>query len=85
MFLTEIYHFPMREVHAVILAAGKSTRMKSLKTKLLLEIGGKPIIKRVVEACEIPAISRIYLIVGYSADEIIQTLSSVSNLGQRKP
>ncbi|MFR6512105.1 MAG: NTP transferase domain-containing protein, partial [Eubacterium sp.] len=35
---------------AIILGAGKSTRMKSEKSKLLLEINGKTVIERSVNA-----------------------------------
>lgn len=35
---------------AVILGAGNSTRMKSEKSKLLIEVGGKSVIRRSVEA-----------------------------------
>jgi bifunctional UDP-N-acetylglucosamine pyrophosphorylase/glucosamine-1-phosphate N-acetyltransferase len=56
-----------RKVRAVILAAGKGTRMKGDLPKLAIEIGGKPIIRRVVEACRIPEIETLYVIVGHGA------------------
>ena len=65
-----------RKVRAVILAAGKGTRMKREKPKLLTEIGGKPIITRVVEACRIPEIDKIYVIVGYRAELMRETVGS---------
>jgi bifunctional UDP-N-acetylglucosamine pyrophosphorylase/glucosamine-1-phosphate N-acetyltransferase len=66
----------MREARAVILAAGKSTRMKIGGSKLLLEIGGKAILKRVVEACEVAEIARIYVVVGHNANDIIDLLGN---------
>ena len=39
-------------IRAVILAAGKGTRMKSQKPKVLHEIFSKPLVGRVVEAIE---------------------------------
>ena len=48
---------------AVILGAGNSTRMKSEKSKLLLEISGKTVIERSVEAFEnAEEISRIVVV-----------------------
>jgi bifunctional UDP-N-acetylglucosamine pyrophosphorylase/glucosamine-1-phosphate N-acetyltransferase len=59
-----------RDVRAVILAAGKGMRMRGTKPKLLIEVGGKPIIRRVVDACEIPEIEKTYLVVGSEAEKI---------------
>jgi bifunctional UDP-N-acetylglucosamine pyrophosphorylase/glucosamine-1-phosphate N-acetyltransferase len=64
----------MREMQAIILAAGKSSRMNTKKSKLLYNFGGKTIIKRVVESCEVSYISKINLIVGYQSEEIIAEL-----------
>ena len=56
-----------RKCRAVILAAGKGTRMTGRVPKLLVEIHGKPIIKRVVEACQIPEVEKTYVVVGHRA------------------
>ena len=39
----------MQEVIAIVMAAGKGTRMKSKKSKLVHKIYGKEIIRRAVE------------------------------------
>ena len=36
----------------IILGAGKSTRMKSNKSKLLFDIAGKPIIEHIVDSVQ---------------------------------
>ena len=36
--------------HAIILAAGKGTRMKSKKYKVLHEVAGKPMVEHVLES-----------------------------------
>lgn len=59
-----------RKTRAVILAAGRGTRMKTRTPKLLIEIEGKPIIRRVVEACSFPEIEKIYVVVGHEAELI---------------
>lgn len=64
----------MERVVAVILAAGKSTRVKSPVTKLLHPLGKKPLIRWVVDACEGCGISTLILVVGYQANRIRETL-----------
>lgn len=53
------------------MAAGKGTRLKSKKAKVLHEIGGKPLLMHVIGAARqvIPA-QDIYVIVGHQADEV---------------
>ena len=76
----------MRKLAAVILAAGKSTRMKSELTKLLHPLGGKPLIQWVVDACRNCGISRIILVVGHQAEKIEQTLGETCEyVFQREP
>ncbi|MGA9363573.1 MAG: NTP transferase domain-containing protein [Bacteroidota bacterium] len=65
-----------RKIHAVILAAGKGTRMRGTKPKLLIEVEGKPIIAHVVQACQIPEIEKIYLVVGSGAEMIRKAVES---------
>lgn len=68
-----------REIQAVILAAGKSSRMAINGTKLLLNFEGKTIIHRVVDACKINEISKINVIVGFESDKIIKELGTEVN------
>jgi len=55
---------------AIILAAGKSTRMKSKRPKPLHEICGKPMLHYVLEACYEAGCHRVLVVVGYGKDEI---------------
>ena len=66
-------------MQAVILAAGKSSRMAINGTKLLYKFNNKSIIRRVVDACSIERISKINLIVGYDSDRIIDELGTEFN------
>ncbi len=59
---------------ALILAAGKGTRMKSHKSKLVHEIYGKTLIERVVDTAEKASIDDIIAIVGYKKEEVIAVL-----------
>jgi bifunctional UDP-N-acetylglucosamine pyrophosphorylase/glucosamine-1-phosphate N-acetyltransferase len=56
---------------AIILAAGKSTRMKSKRPKALAEICGKPMLQYVLDACYDAGCTRILLVVGHGKDEVI--------------
>ncbi len=54
----------VKPVRALVLAAGKSKRMKTDKSKVLLQILGKTLIEYVVEALEFELIERIGVVIG---------------------
>jgi len=56
---------------AIILAAGKSTRMKSKRPKALHEVCGKPMLHYILQACYDAGVTRILLVVGHGKDEVI--------------
>lgn len=56
---------------AIILAAGKSTRMKSKRPKPLHEICGRPMLQYILDACFGAGCERALVVVGYGKDEII--------------
>lgn len=56
---------------AIILAAGKSTRLKSARPKALHEICGKPMLEWVLDACYSAGCRKIIVVVGHGKDEII--------------
>jgi len=55
---------------AIILAAGKGTRMSSDIPKVLNTIGGRPMLAFVVDAVRAADVKDIYIVVGYRADEV---------------
>jgi len=58
---------------AVLLAAGRGTRMKELTNDLpkpMLEVRGKPILQHIVEGLRDAGIQRVLIIVGYRADVV---------------
>ena len=59
-----------QEVTAIVLAAGKGTRMKSEKSKLVHKIYGKELVKRVVETARKSGIEDIITIVGYKKEQV---------------
>jgi bifunctional UDP-N-acetylglucosamine pyrophosphorylase/glucosamine-1-phosphate N-acetyltransferase len=55
----------------VIMAAGKGTRLKSKRAKVLHAIGGKPLLAHVIAAAkQVVAASDIYVIIGHQAEEV---------------
>ena len=63
----------------VIMAAGKGTRLKSKRPKVLHEVGGKPLIRHVVDAArQIVPPEDVYVIVGHEAGLV---KDSVAKLG----
>ena len=60
----------MSELHIVILAAGKGTRMKSELPKVLHPIAGQPLIDRVLDTAQALNPSTMTLVVGHSADKV---------------
>lgn len=65
----------MDEPIAVVLAAGKGTRMKSDLPKVLVELCGRPMIEYVLDALSAAGISRILLVVGYRSDLMRERLA----------
>lgn len=55
---------------AVILAAGKGTRMKSERAKVLHTLLGRPMFRYVLDAAEAAGASRRLLVVGHQAEEV---------------
>ena len=59
-----------QDVMAIILAAGKGTRMKSEKSKLVHKIYGKELVKRVVETAQKSGVEEIVTVVGYKREQV---------------
>ena len=70
----------MVEIHVVVLAAGKGTRMKSQVPKVLHGISGFSLIERVLRTADALAPASITLVVGHGADEVKGSLSSRANV-----
>ena len=59
-----------------IMAAGKGTRLKSKRPKVLHEVGGKPLLGHVIGAAvEVVPPENIYVIIGYEAERVRTTVA----------
>ena len=63
-------------IMAIVMAAGKGTRMKSKKSKLVQKIYGKEIVKRAVENAEKAGVKEIVAVVGYMKEEVMAVLGN---------
>jgi len=65
----------------VIMAAGKGTRLKSRRPKVLHEIGGRALLAHVIDAAKtVVSADRIYCIIGHEADSV---RAAVEHMGVR--
>ena len=64
----------MRETKAIILAAGKGTRMSSELPKVLHKVEGKPMIQHSIEKARAAGVGEIIVVVGYRKELIVELL-----------
>ncbi len=71
----------MIKVGAVVLAAGQSSRYRAAggveATKLIAEVSGKPIVRRVVEAAWASRARPVSVVVGYAGDRVEAALAGI--------
>jgi bifunctional UDP-N-acetylglucosamine pyrophosphorylase/glucosamine-1-phosphate N-acetyltransferase len=70
----------MKHTAAILLAAGKGTRMKSKRAKVLHEIAGVPMIDYVVNSSITAGFDPVMVVVGYQAEDVQQCLSRYPGL-----
>lgn len=59
-----------RDLSAIVLAAGKGTRMRSRRAKVLHELGGAPMIARVTRTLTALGARPLIVVVGHQAEEV---------------
>jgi len=67
---------PATRVAGIVLAAGQSTRMG--RNKLLLDIGGEPLVRRSVQHALSARLSPVLVVVGFEADHVQGALAGLS-------
>ena len=70
----------MKNVATIILAAGKGTRMKSDKPKVLFSLADKSLIQRVIDTSRELDAKKIVVVVGYKKDEVTASIEDKSRL-----
>lgn len=65
---------------AIVLAAGKGTRMKSPLPKVLYPVLGRPMIHWVIDALEKIGVTRKILVIGYEADMVKAELANLTGI-----
>lgn len=65
---------------AIVLAAGKGTRMKSELPKVLVPVAGRPMIRYVIDALRAAGVERIVVVVGYRADLVRAELAGLPGI-----
>ncbi len=67
-------------VAVAILAAGRSTRMKSDLPKVLHTLAGRSLVERVLDSCSLLDLERQIIIIGYQGEKVKQALSHRQNI-----
>ena len=73
------------EIAAVILAAGKGTRMKSSLPKVLHKVGGKSMLLRVLNAAKIAGAKKQVIIIGHGAEKVREEIGDAFEYAVQEP
>ena len=65
---------------AIVMAAGKGTRMESDLPKVLVPACGRPMIEYVLDSLEASGVTKSVVVVGYRADVVRETLAHRENI-----
>ena len=65
-------------IKAIILAAGKGTRMHTDLPKVLVRACGRPLVEYVLDAVRAAGVEEAIVVVGYQADRVRQALAGWS-------
>ncbi len=70
----------MADTVAIVLAAGVSKRMNTRLAKVLHEVCGRPMLAYVLDACREVGISKIFVVVGFSAEEVKERFADAGDV-----
>lgn len=65
---------------AIVMAAGKGTRMKSELPKVLCQANGRTLVRYVLDALNLAGVGSMVVVVGYEADKVETELAGEKNL-----
>ena len=83
--MTETANVSPRPLAAIVLAAGKGTRMKSSRHKVLHEIAGRPMIEHLLASLAELAPERTVVVVGDGRDQLEKQLGGRATLVVQEP
>jgi bifunctional UDP-N-acetylglucosamine pyrophosphorylase/glucosamine-1-phosphate N-acetyltransferase len=69
-----------QRIDAIIMAAGKGTRMGGDLPKVIHEVAGKPMVHWVVKACKEAGAQRCILVIGYKGELVREALTGVEGV-----
>lgn len=69
-----------RDRIAIVLAAGKSTRMRSKRSKVLHEVGGKSSLLWVLELARASGCHKLFVVVGPDSDDVVAAVGEASDI-----
>lgn len=64
------------EINSIVLSAGKGTRMKSDKPKVIQPVLGYEMVNHVIKALTLAGVENNLLVVGYKKDEVLASIDS---------
>jgi len=70
----------MTDLHVVVLAAGKGTRMKSRRPKVLHDLAGRPLIEHVLGTVAELDVAGTVIVIGHGADDVREALADRRHL-----
>lgn len=73
-----------RKIAAVILGAGKGTRMKSDKPKVLMPVCGKPMVRHIIDTLEQVPVDEIVTVISPEGQDVAQTVAPYKTCVQEK-
>ena len=73
-----------KQIAAIILGAGKGTRMKSDLPKVMMPVAGKPMIKHIIDTLEEMKVAKIVTIIAADGDLVKQTVQPYPVAVQRE-
>ena len=72
-------------VRAVVLAAGRGTRMRSDRPKVLFEVAGRPLVVWVVDAVIAAGVDDVTVVVGHGGEAVAEILPEGVRIAVQEP
>src|SRR6185369_12611841 len=69
-----------RPVMGIVLAAERSTRMKTERPKVMHEVCGRPMLAHVIDACREAGIQKLCVVVGYGKETVMWAFSEDTDI-----